>query len=120
MATVVVDFIARGSDGASWSMVRVEQGPWSGELETSLRRLQDRLYTCIDSALDGKLAAQFPESIGKPVLIRLDGYNLPERPVREFFERFSASALQTPDYAAALKSSAIVPSISFELRLGPL
>ena len=118
MATVTVDFIARGSDGASWSMVLVEQGPWSKEqLDTNLRRLQDRLYACIDAALDGKLAEQFPDSASQPVLVRLDGYNLPELPVREFFERFSASVLQVPDYAAALKSSHTVPNISFELNL---
>lgn len=120
MAQVTVDFVARSSDGASWSMVLVEQGPWGNvQVEPNLRRLQDRLYGCVDAALDGKLAEQFPESTGKAVAIRLDAYNVPELPVREFFERFSQQVLHLPEYAAALKASTIVSRITFELQLEP-
>ncbi len=102
-------------------MVLVEEGPWDEPgLEGHLRRVQGRLYECVDAAVDGRLAEKFPESSGQPVLIRLDGYNLPEAAVREFFERFSSSVLQLPNYAAALAKSKAVASISFELQLGHL
>lgn len=99
-------------------MVLVEEGPWEQQqLEPNLRRVQERLYSCIDAALEGKLAEQYPESAGKPLLIRLDAYNVPEQELREFFGRFSSAVLQLPDYAAALAASNIVPSIAFELSV---
>ena len=118
MASVTVDFVARDLPHGGWSLVLVEQGPWeSQQIESNLRRLQERLYGCIDAALDGAFAEQYPESVGKPVLIRLDAYNVPEPELRSFFERFTGAVLQTPDYAAALKTSGNVPSIEFALNV---
>lgn len=93
-------------------MVLVEEGPWD-DVRSSLRRLQDRLYTCIDAAIEGKLAERYPDSAGANVLIRLDGYNLPMPDAREFFDRFSSAVLELPDYKAALDSSPYVSGIQF-------
>ena len=102
-------------------MVLVEEGPWDeADHEAHLRRVQDRLYECVDAAVDGRLAEKFPESAGQRVLIRLDGYNLPGAVVREFFDRFASTVLQLPDYAAALAKSEAVASIGFELQLSEL
>lgn len=118
MASVTVDFVARELPHGGWGMVLVEQGPWEQQqIESNLRRLQERLYNCIDAAIDGNFAELYPDSAGKPVLIRLDAYNIPEAEVREFFERFSGAVLQIPDYVTALKTSSIVPSIEFELNV---
>ena len=118
MASVTVDFVARDLPHGGWAMVLVEQGPWERQqIESNLRRLQERLYSCIDAAIDGNFAELYPDSAGKPVLIRLDAYNIPEAEVREFFERFSGTVLQIPDYATALKTSSIVPSIEFEINV---
>jgi len=118
MGNVTIDFVSQGNAEGHWALVLVEEGPWTGEsIEANLRRLQDRLYCCIDAALDGQLAAQFPESKGESVLIRVDGYNLPEAEVREFFTRFTQAVLELPDYAAALAGSSLVNGISFELNL---
>jgi hypothetical protein len=121
MGTVTVDFVSRGP-GNAWSMVLVEQGPWRGEdIEAKLQALQSRLYDCIDVALDGALAEKYEESSGKPIVIRVDGYGLPEQPVRAFFSRFSSAVLQLPEYASALTGSKVVLSIAFELHLeGPV
>ena len=119
MGKVTIDLITRNPAHGGWSMVLVEEGPWPQEqIATNLRRLQERLYNCVDAALDGKLAKQFPESSGKPIVIRLDAYNVPEQEVKEFFGHFAHAVPQSPDYAAALASSNIVPSISFELSIG--
>jgi hypothetical protein len=121
MGTVTIDFVARGSSEGTWSMVLVEEGPWpASEIEANLRRLQERLYDCIDAAIDGQLAGRFPESNGGLVTLRLDGYDLPQVEVRELFERFGSSTLQTPDYASALRQSVFVSDIRFELNLQPL
>jgi glutathione S-transferase len=106
-----VNFVARGNGPDEWRVVLVEEGPWR-DPESALRRLQERLYGCID-ALDGQLAAQFPESSGKRIVIHLDCYNLPEATVAPFFERFSRGALITSDYAEALKACPHVTGIGF-------
>lgn len=114
--TTLVDFVARGEMPDEWKMVLVEQGPWIGPVEAQLRRLQERLYGTIDAALDGQLAEKFPESMGKRIIVQLDGYNLPKTEVAEFFERFSKGVLRTADYQQALKSNRFVKAISFEIN----
>ena len=115
MAKVTVNFVTKSKDESHWRMVLVEEGPWRAhEVEVQLRRIQDRLYTCIEAAIDGQLAEQFPASRGKPVTIQVDFYDVPEEPVRAFFQRFSERALQQPSYSQALEASEFVESIIFE------
>ncbi len=96
-------------------MVLVEQGPWT-DPPSELRRIQDRLYGCIDGALDGKLAEQFPETRGKRIVVQLDCYNVPRDQVAEFFHRFSEGVMQIPDYQAALRNNSFVGGISFKVN----
>jgi hypothetical protein len=120
MGTVTVDFVARAV-GDGWSLVLVEQGPWRAEeVDAHLRRLQDRLYDCVDVVLDGTFAERYREASGRPIVIRVDGYDLPEESVRQFFARFAGDVLQLPEYATALAASNVVPSIAFELSLEAL
>ena len=112
---LVVDFVARGDSSDEWRMVLVEEGPWSN-IEDQLHRIQDRLFGCIDAAVDGLLAEKFPESKGRIVSIELDCYNVPESDVREFFDTFSTGALELPDYKDALKHSPFVKKIAFRLN----
>jgi hypothetical protein len=114
--TTVVDFVAKGDTAEEWKMVLVEEGPWAGSVEDHLRRVQARLYGCIDAALDGQLAAQFPESMGKRIVIQLDCYKLPKSEVTEFFGKFSGGVLSARDYSKALKESQFISGISFELN----
>ncbi len=118
MEDLTVNFIAKEPDNSRWRMVLVEEGSWlPSEMQRNLRRIQDRLYHCIDVALDGGLWRLYPDSYGKPLTVQLDGYGLPETEVREFFDRFSAEVLATPDYASALQGNPYVSSIDFELNL---
>lgn len=82
-------------------------------MEDELRRIQERLYGCIDAVLDGLLAEKFPDSFGKDVVIRLDCYNVPEKDVSGFFDRFSGGVFVGSDYKSALEQSEFVRSIAF-------
>jgi hypothetical protein len=110
-----VDFIARGSTPEEWKMVLVESGPWHGPIDSHLRNLQERLYGCVDAALDGQLAGQFPESAGKSVVIQLDCYNLPKDEVQAFFTAFARGVFSIADYRVALAESQFVKGISFDV-----
>ena len=119
-SSFVVDFVARGATPDEWRMVLVEQGPWAaGKIEAQLRRLQDRLYDCVDAAIDGQLANQFPDSRGKRVVVQVDGYDLPSSDVSQFFDRFSEGALRSAEYKSAVDGSPYVSGIVFELNLSP-
>jgi len=116
--STVIDFVAKSSDPNVWRIVLVEEGPWEpNEINTELRRVQNRLYDCVDAALDGQLANKFPATNGKVIKIQLDGYNLPETEMSEFFETFSENIFQIEDYAQALEKSKFVEGIIFQLNL---
>lgn len=110
-----VDFVARGSSPDEWKMVLVESGPWHGSMDSHLRNLQERLYGCVDAALDGQLAEQFPESVGKSVVIQLDCYDLPKDEVQAFFRAFANGVFSIVDYQVALAKTRFVKSISFDV-----
>jgi hypothetical protein len=113
----LVDFVARGSTPDEWRMVLVEEGPWTPPFDDELRRIQTRLYECVDAALDGQIASKFPESRGKRLVVQLDGYQLPNKEVDSFFRRFAAAALAVEDYRRALASCPYVSEVAFELNL---
>jgi hypothetical protein len=113
---VTVDFVAKGDSPDEWKMVLVEEGPWDGPIDVALRRIQDRLYGCIDAAVDGQLAESFPKTQGKKVIVQLDCYNVPESEVADFFERFSAGVFAIENYRLALEQSQFVSDIGFQLN----
>jgi hypothetical protein len=117
--TFVVDFVARGNSADEWRLVLVEQGPWQGSSDVQLHRLQNRLYECIDAALDGQVAAKFPSSLGKRLIIQVDGYGLPDNEASAFFARFTEGVIETDDYKAAMSNNRFVATIEFELNLKP-
>jgi hypothetical protein len=113
--TTVVDFVAKGDSPDEWRVVLVEEGPWGDEVEGQLRRIQERLYGCIDAAIDGQLCESFPESMGSRVVVQLDCYNVPQAAVQSFFEKFSSNVLLQEDYKDALQRGEFVRSIGFEV-----
>ncbi len=95
-------------------MVLVEEGPWTGPVDDHLRALQDRLYGCLEAALDGQLAEEFPKAANKRVIVRVDCYDLPRSEVDEFMERFSNGVAELSDYS--VEKSPWVKSFGFEVN----
>src|SRR5262245_50880225 len=112
---LTIDLVTeRPSDGA-FILVLVEEGPWGpDEAEGQLGRIQDRLYDCVDAAVDGHLARKYPDSRGKPVVIRLDCYDTPDRPVRDFMKRFAEAIATSEEIQRDLAAQGFVQSIGFE------
>lgn len=116
-STFTVDFVARGERPDEWNIVLVEEGPWQkNQIEIHLRKLQGRLFECIDAVLDGQLADKFPDSMGAKIIIQVDGYNLPQKETKEFFDRFSQGVFEIDDYRRALQTSPYTREISLEIR----
>jgi hypothetical protein len=113
MGETKINFVAFDDSRDACLMVLVE-GPWTESTEDHLRALQERIYGCLDAALDGQLAEQFPQAIGKTVVVRLDCYDVPRIDVDEFFGRFVAGVSTLPDYAT--EGSSYVADFCFELN----
>ena len=117
MGQVTIDFVAKDQPHGGWSLVLVEEGPWEeGEIANQIQRIQNRLYGCLDAVVDGQVSSAYPESVNKPIEIRIDAYNIREAPLSKFFDAFSANVLEVPDYKSALEKNELVPSISFSLK----
>jgi hypothetical protein len=112
-STFVVDFVVKDASDR-WKMVLVEEGPWLGSISDHLRRIQIRMYECLDAILDGKLAEQFPESKGTHVSVELECFNVPRAEVESFLERFAAQGPLLDDYRKALEASPYTSGVSFE------
>lgn len=114
--TTIVDFVAKGDSPDEWKMVLVEEGPWFGPDDEHLHQIQQRMYGCIDAALDGQLAEDFPESKGLVIVVQLDCYNVPRPEVEIFFQRFSSGIFLVDDYKRALENNQYVRNIRFEIN----
>ncbi len=117
--TFVVDFVVKGDSPDVMKMVLVEEGGWS-DIDDRLRRLQQRMYGCIDAAIDGQLTEQFPETKGKKIIVSVDFYDAPQKEASEFFDRFSKQVFLIPSYRAALTQSRFVNEIAFEANFETL
>lgn len=115
---VLVDFVVHDDSTNEWRLVLVEEGPWLTPDDNELRRIQERLYGCVDAILDGHLAGAFPATLGKSVVVQLDCYGLPRWVVEEFFGRFSAGVFLHDDYRLAIDSKRYVDAISFAIDFG--
>jgi hypothetical protein len=112
---LTIDLVTeRASDGA-FILVLVEEGPWDVcELDARLRQVQERLYDCVDAAIDGHLVARYPDSRGKPVVIRLDCYDAPDEPLNGFLKRFADHIARSPELQRDFVAQGFVQSLSFE------
>jgi hypothetical protein len=116
MQRLTVDLVTESPGGGALNLVLVEMGPWpAGMEEAQLRRIQDRLYDCVDAAVDGHVAGKFPSSRGRPVVVRLEAYDLPSDLLVPFFERFRTHIAASPEIQAAIAAQGHVQSLAFEL-----
>ena len=110
---VTVDFVAKGDVPEEFQLVLVEVGPLHAPYEEGLRRIQDRLFGCVEAVLNGEVGRKFPESIGKVVVIKLECFNSPVQELQAFFERFATGIFLSEDYKAALHNQAYASGIVF-------
>jgi hypothetical protein len=112
---VKIDLVTENPQTGIFSLVLVEVGPWeSGTAAQQLRRLQERLYDCIDAAVDGQVAGRFPASRGRPIRIQLDTYDIPASIIRPHFETFAAHIATWDEVQRKIRTHRHVQSLEFE------
>ena len=50
--SVSIDFVTFDDERNACLLVLVEKGPWTGSVEEHLKALQEKLYGCLEAALD--------------------------------------------------------------------
>lgn len=110
-----IDLVTQHPETGVFALILVETGPWEpGTEERELRRIQARLYDCIDAAVDGHVAAKYPASRGRPVRIQLDTYDIPESLMRPFLERFAVHVSNSSEVQQEILVKRNVKSLTFE------
>lgn len=112
MTQVTLDLLTKTPDG-SFVLVLVEQGPWEGNPEDNLRRIQSRLYDYADVAIDGHLAKLHPESRGRPVVIRVDAYDTPAGVLLEFVRSFAEHISRSAEHQEAIREGGNISALEF-------
>ena len=78
MASTTIDLITETPETGEFALILVEDGPWP-ENDTGwngcLSRIQSRIYSAVDVAIDGHLAAKYPDSKGRAVRVQIDSPN---------------------------------------------
>jgi hypothetical protein len=110
----IIDLITRRPADDAFILVAVEEGPWEDELFESHRdRLELRLRDYIQCIVSGGLADEYPESYGKPVVVRLNCFGTPDALTRAVFQRLEEQTLKSPEVHRALESR-LVARFAFE------
>ena len=115
MAEITVDFVAFDDERNACRLVLIEEA-WESAVEDHLRHLQERLFGCLDASLDGQVAELFPKSLGRMIVLQIDCYGLPRKPIDEFVRRFSIGINDLPDYS--VESSPYISGFQFEVHHG--
>jgi hypothetical protein len=77
-----IDLVTERSDG-SFVLVMVETRPWDGSKQR-IRELQAKIQSYVSFALDGAMAREYPDSVGRPVIVRLDTVSIPDAVTENF------------------------------------
>jgi hypothetical protein len=113
MAEVKLDLVAFDRTGEWGEVVLLEHG-WTGPVAPHLRRLQDRLYDCLELILFGGLSVEFPESVGRWIMINVRCDADRQDDVDDFIGDFATAVAANPDWSAT--GSPYVSDIRFAVN----
>lgn len=80
-----VDLVTYDSKSGEYVLIMTEDREWDGSADRVVE-LQEKLNNYLSFALDGQMARQYPESVGKPLRLQLDCVRLPDPDTSRFIE----------------------------------
>jgi hypothetical protein len=88
----VIDFVLSSPDGNEYVLVLVEDRPWSepGVID----HLTDRVNRCVAYVVEGELALNFPETVGRDIRIHVEHGQPLDTDVEAVFLRFDEALAQ--------------------------
>lgn len=73
----LIDLITYDPKSGEYVLIMTENREWDGSADRVLE-LQEKLNNYLSFALDGQMARQYPESVGKPLRLQLDCLSIPD------------------------------------------
>jgi hypothetical protein len=80
-----VDLVTYDPASGEFALIMTEDREWDGSADRVLQ-LQEKINTYLSFLLDGQMAREYPESVGKPVRIQLDCVAEPDGNAAHFIE----------------------------------
>jgi hypothetical protein len=116
MPSVTIDLITQDQASGEFVLILVEDGPWPGQdcgWKECLSRIQGRVFDAIDVAVDGHLAAKYPDSLGKKVRVQLDSPSGSPQRVAELVRKIRRHLTEDGgQYRTAIDKSQFIAGLS--------
>jgi len=114
MRRVTIDIVTQDPVNDEVVMYLVDDGPWpdddAGWIER-LRPIQEWLYGAADAAIDGHLAARYPDMRGKKVRIQVDSPSGCPPQLESLVQRFQQALAESHDYREAVLRSEFISGL---------
>lgn len=81
----VIDLVTYDPKSGEYVLIMTEERQWDGSADRVLQ-LQEKVNNYLSFALDGQMAKQHPESVGKPIRLQLDCVAEPDADSARFLE----------------------------------
>ena len=81
----VIDLVTYDPKSGEYALIMTEGREWDGSADRVLQ-LQEKVNNYLSFALDGQIAKQYPESVGKPIRLQLDCVAEPDADSARFIE----------------------------------
>ncbi len=102
---LVIDLITRDPKSGEYALYLVEDGPWPTEedhdaWDQALRRIQDRIYDLVESALDGRVAQLYPQTQSQRLGIQVDSPHGCPDGLGQLVRRMDEHTRESPEFAS--------------------
>jgi hypothetical protein len=109
MPSATIDIFTETPQTGEFALIIVEDGPWPDEnsdWSNCLSRIQSRIYNAMDIAIDGHLAAKYPDAKGRRVRIQIDSpRGIPKRLMQLISNLRNLLDQEKNEYHIAIKQS---------------
>lgn len=111
---LTVDMVTEDPNTGELVLYFVEDGPWPedpGQLATLLKRIQDKIFDAAEAAVEGSVAAVFPEFVGRGIRIQIDSpHGCPEE-LERLVTNVGKLLAEAHEYATAIKNSKFISGL---------
>lgn len=91
-----------------------EEGPWEErEVASHLQNLAKRIADCVAAIINGMIAQRFPESTGRPFVIRIQSFETPKSQVDALLMKLEEDIWHNAEIQAKLGTGYYALSIAF-------
>ena len=108
---VTIDHVTQDPRTDEFVLYLVDDGPWpdvESEWKARLKAIQDRVLAAADVAIDGHLAARYPDSMGKAVRIQIDSPAGSPGRLEELVSALKRFLREDESYASATAASKFI------------